>query len=112
MKLGINRHRFRVLAGQPAVMVFSETDYPGWAVYVDGQREKLLRVDYAFKGVLLQPGEHAVEFVFESLSVRAGLGISTLSLLVLLWLCFATWNRTRRNSRQPPASPPEQLLRA
>ena len=112
MKLGINRHRFRVLAGQPAVMVFSETDYPGWKVYVDGQRKRLLRVDHALKGVLLEPGEHAVEFAFESLTIRAGLAISAVSLLVLLYLCFATWKRTRRNSPQPPASPPEQLLRA
>ncbi len=96
MDLGITRHRFRVRVGEPAILVFSETDYPGWTAYVDGRRERLLRVDYVFKGLLLNPGGHKVEFVFESPTVRAGLALSAVSFLVLLGLCVPRNGRGRR----------------
>ena len=96
LDLGINHHRIHVRTGEASILVLSEAYYPGWAVYVDGRSESVLRVDYAFKGVLLTPGEHQVDFAFESRTVRAGLAFSGVSSLVVLALCVPTWSRRWR----------------
>ncbi len=78
-----------------AYLVLSEVYYPGWRAYVDGRPEPVLRANYAFRAVYLEPGYHEVRFVFEPLSWKVGLGIS-----VATWVGMAAWAvftwRTRR----------------
>jgi hypothetical protein len=79
------RHRVVVEADvtSPGVLVLSETWYPGWRVTVDGAPARLLRADYAFRGVALPAGHHVVEFRFRSRPAVAGLLLSALGLLLL-----------------------------
>jgi hypothetical protein len=80
-----------------AYLVLSEVYYPGWRAYVDGHAQPVLRANYAFRAVYLQPGYHEVRLVFEPLSWKVGLGIS-----VATWVGLATWAvftwRTRRTT--------------
>ncbi len=66
--------------------------YPGWRATVDGAPAPLLRANYAFRAVRLEPGQHQVHLTFAPRSWRLGLAISGLTLLVLvgwgLWECF------------------------
>ena len=48
----------------PAVLVVSDAYLAQWTARVDGGEAPLLRVNYAFRGVLLEPGEHVVELVY------------------------------------------------
>jgi hypothetical protein len=73
---------------EPVLLMRSESWYPNWHVTVDGQEMPLLRVYYAFQGVMLPPGEHHVVFEYRKpWYVWAGLAISllTLALLVVLY---------------------------
>lgn len=67
-------------------LVLSEVYYPGWNAFVDGKEEGMLRADFAFRALYLQPGSHRVRLVFDPLSWRVGLGIS-----LATWLGLAAW---------------------
>jgi Bacterial membrane protein YfhO len=67
-----------------AWLVLSDTYYPGWVAFVDGQPATVMRGDVLFRVVGVPAGEHDVEFRFEPASVRFGLAISVVSLLLLL----------------------------
>jgi len=54
--------RVNVNLRRPGILVVSESWYPHWHVYVDGEEKRLLRANYAFMGVKLEAGEHEVEF--------------------------------------------------
>ena len=86
------------LAGDAdGVLVLSDVWYPGWTVTVDGEERELLRVDGAFKGVAVSPGDERVTFEYEAPSFRRGLVISAGSLVLVLLLLVAP--ALRRRSR-------------
>ncbi|NIP82961.1 MAG: YfhO family protein [Gemmatimonadetes bacterium] len=67
-----------------ALLVLADNYYPGWVATVDGDPADILRVNHAFRGVPLSPGEHTVVFEFRPSAVYRGLwlGIGGLFLLV------------------------------
>jgi uncharacterized membrane protein YfhO len=71
---------------QGGILVLSDSYYPEWHVYVDGQEREMLRANYNFRGVELEPGAHTVEFVFKPSSLYYGILISVAGLLLLLLL--------------------------
>jgi hypothetical protein len=79
------------------LLVLTDTYYPGWEVFVDGNRAELLRVNYAMRGVILNSGEHRVQFVFRPRSFRNGLAISLATLLACAVLL--AFNREREPQR-------------
>lgn len=58
--------------------------FPGWQAWVNGQKKEIIRANYFFRAVLLPPGRHEVEFVYEPKGLRKGLGLSAIALLVML----------------------------
>jgi hypothetical protein len=52
-----------------SVVVLHDIHYPGWEVYVNGERRPVLRANLLFRGVEVPPGKHVVEFRFRPLSV-------------------------------------------
>jgi len=73
--------------------VLSETAYPGWRAYVDGQPADLLRVDYDLRGVLVSPGEHQVTFVYRPWSVMIGLLVSLITAALLAAFVVVRYRR-------------------
>lgn len=69
---------------QTALLILSETYFPGWLAYLDGHPMKLLRADYAFRGVVIPSGRHVVKFVYEPASFRLGLLLSIVSLSAII----------------------------
>ena len=91
--------RVHTTASADAWLVLSDTYYPGWVARVDGQPTTVLRGDVLFRVVPVPAGEHDVEFRFEPASVRLGLAISVVSLLlVLLGLVAGSAGRRRRTT--------------
>lgn len=43
----------------------ADTWYPGWKAMIDGQRVKVQRVDYLFKGVCVPAGQHSVIIYYQ-----------------------------------------------
>jgi len=85
---GLTTVSFDLQLAHPAILVLSDTYYPGWRVYVDGRRQPLFRANHAFRAVFLPAGAKRVAFVYEPGSVRLGLAISGCSWLTvaLVWL--------------------------
>lgn len=71
---------------QPGILMLNDTCYPGWKAYVDGREAKILNVNYLFRGVLLEEGQHTVEFRYEPASFRLGLLTSTVSVAAIIAL--------------------------
>jgi len=84
-----------------AYLVLSEVYYPGWRAYVDGRAQAVLRANYAFRAVYLEPGYHEVRLVFEPLSWKLGLGISLATWVGLAAWALFTW-RARLSNRSCP----------
>ncbi len=67
-----------------ALLVSSETAYPGWKAFVNGREKKVVTVNHCFRGVVLEDGESQVVLTYEPTSVRMGF---FLALLVYgLWI--------------------------
>jgi hypothetical protein len=80
---------------QPGYLVLSDAYYPGWQVTIDGQPASLRRANYAFRAVFVPAGQHTVEFTFAPVMWRVGLGVSGLTvLIVVIWAGRSLyWNR-------------------
>ncbi|MDH7485792.1 MAG: YfhO family protein [Anaerolineae bacterium] len=74
----------RAALAEPGYLVLSDTYYPGWQAWVDGQPAAILRANLLFRAVALEAGEHVVEFRYRPASLRWGVGISLAALAVLL----------------------------
>lgn len=79
------------------ILVLNTSYYPEWEVYVDGESRPLLKANYAFMGVELEPGTHVVEFIYRPRSLRYGAIILVATLLLALLLLL--YDRRTRFSR-------------
>lgn len=63
-------------------LFLSDSYYPGWKAYVDGEETEILRANYLFRAILVEPGEHQVRFEYDPLSFKLGMAITFLTFLV------------------------------
>jgi hypothetical protein len=89
------RVTIRASAEKPSVLMLTDSVYPGWNVYVDGTQKELLKANYLFRGVLLPPGTHQVEFRYQPRSYAYGGGISAVALA-----CLIVWGRWNNRKQQ------------
>jgi hypothetical protein len=77
----------QVEAHQAGYLVLTDTFYPGWRATVNGKGVPILRADPYFRAVRVEAGQHRVEFIYQPLSLRLGMALSGLSLLIalLIW---------------------------
>ena len=61
-----------------AVLVLTDSYYPGWTAEVDGKAADILRADYVFRAVPLSAGRHTVVFKFRPASFLLGAAVSCL----------------------------------
>lgn len=80
--------RIKANASAPSVLVLNQIHYPGWNAYVDGKKAPVLRADYAFTGVLVDAGNHVIEFRFLPASFVLGAAISIASILFAVVACY------------------------
>jgi hypothetical protein len=77
------------------ILFLSDTYYPSWVVTVDGMPGRILRANYAFRGVPMERGSHNVRFRYDAVSLRRGAALSLLTVIVLAaYLLFGP--KTRR----------------
>jgi uncharacterized membrane protein YfhO len=63
-------------------LVLTDAWFPGWTAHVDGRETRVERADHAFRAVKLGPGRHDVEFRYAPMSIRLGLALSALAVVV------------------------------
>ncbi len=69
-------------------VVFKQNHYPGWQATIDGGKTTVLDADYSFMAVKVESGQHEVVFKYLPNSFIYGVGLSLISLLVLVGLIF------------------------
>ena len=80
-----NRLSYDVTAAAKGLAVFSEIYYPaGWKAYIDGEEVPVLRADYTLRALLIDEGDHEVEFVYDPGSFTLGKNISLASSLAII----------------------------
>jgi hypothetical protein len=77
------------------LLFVSDSYYPGWKAYVDGQETKIYRANYTFRAVFVPEGEHEIKFLFQPQSFKIGAGISIFILVVLIGLFLNETIRSR-----------------
>lgn len=80
----------------PALLILSETYYPGWQATVDGQSAPILRADYILRAIPVPAGQHTVELTFRPLSFIIGAFLSGLTVLILACYFILNYFRSRR----------------
>ena len=90
-----NTISLEVMTVQAAWLVLADTWFPGWQVYLDGQRTEIYRADYLFRALEIPAGDHLVEFHYRPPSFIVGGLISGISLIILFYAGY----RLRMNGR-------------
>ena len=88
----------RTESAAPALLVLSDSFYPGWSATVDGIPVPIYATNALFRGVVVPEGSHEVVFQFTPTHWAVGWGLAVLGGLLLL-LAFAAafwWRRPRR----------------
>src|ERR1017187_8216886 len=96
-----------IQTGAPAasLMVISQTYYPAWRAYVDGQPTKTWLANYAFQAVEVPAGPHHIQMVYKDTKLLAGAALSGVGLLA----CAGLWWRARCRAT-PGAGQPGSAL--
>jgi len=81
-----NRVTLKAELSRPGYVVLLDRYDPNWHAAVDGREVPVLRANQLFQAVYAQPGQHAVVFYFRQAGLLAGVFISALALVVLLWV--------------------------
>jgi hypothetical protein len=67
----------------PALVVLTDTWYPGWQATVDGQPAPIVRADHAFRGVRVTAGTHRIVYRYLPWRVLAGGACSAAAALAI-----------------------------
>lgn len=73
-----------VQVDRSGLLVLADAWYPGWRAYIDGKPVPILRADYTIRAVFVPAGAHTVRFQYEPLSLRYGLQLALVGLLLLM----------------------------
>ncbi len=72
----------KVNSSSSQFLFLSDSYYPGWKAYVDGEEREIYRANYLFRAVIVEPGKHSVRFEYDPLSFKLGLAISLTTILL------------------------------
>ena len=69
----------------PGILILSENALPGWSVFVDGKRQKMLIVNQCFRAVKLDKGKHKIVWKYSTPGLKLGAFISGITLIVVIF---------------------------
>lgn len=102
-----NRISLEVSTPTPCYLLLSEVFDPGWRASIDGRPSRVVRADYLFRALYIEPGTHRVSLWFSPPSFWIGLGLSAATWLALGGWALRAW-RLRQRGRAKcclPANP-------
>ena len=83
-----NEARIQVRTPDGALVEMVDRYYPGWRAFLDGEEVPIHRIDVAWKGVFVPPGEHRVSFVFDPPDFLPGILLSAFVFWGSIFLCL------------------------
>ena len=69
---------------QKSLVVLSDSYYPGWKAYIDGQETEILPANINSRAVIVPAGNHKIEYVYTPTNIKIGLLVSFLSLVLVI----------------------------
>ena len=87
-----------------ALLVLTDTHYPGWRAEVDGHEAEILRANGVYRAVAVASGEHEVVFEYRPASLRWGLLVSLAALVLFLAIASQRAVRLWRRPSQHESS--------
>jgi hypothetical protein len=85
IKFEVNSTSMEVVSSGSAMIVLTQSYFPGWNAYIDSIRTNLYRADYNFMAVLVPGGSRKITVKYEPLSFKFGIiggGVSALCLII------------------------------
>ena len=70
-------------SSEAAVMVLSESYYPGWHAFIDGMETEIYKTNLAYKSIVFPKGVHKIEFIYQPKSFKIGKAVSLFVLILL-----------------------------
>ncbi len=77
-----------------SLLFLSDSYYPGWKAYIDGEETKIFKANYAFRAIVVPKGTHTVEFLYQPKSVHYGLILTIVSIIT----CIIVFPYARKKS--------------
>ncbi|MBW6534986.1 MAG: YfhO family protein [Mariniphaga sp.] len=68
----------------PQLLVYQQNYFSGWSVFIDGEKQNILKSNFAHMAVLVPPGEHSVRFEYKNPLVIIAFASSYLIFFVLI----------------------------
>jgi hypothetical protein len=90
-----NGFSFETVTSDSSLFCLQQLYLPSWQAAIDGKKTGIHRVNTAFMGVVVPKGKHKLSFVYQPRPVLAGLIISVMSFLLVIFLLFK--KRNERN---------------
>jgi len=85
-------------AAAAAFLVTSETAYPGWHAWLDGQERAPLMTDVAFRGLPVPAGKHVVKMRFDPEILWRSAWVTLAACVALV---LAVWFGDNRQAQAP-----------
>jgi hypothetical protein len=92
-----NHASFEVEVTERALLVLSDLHYDGWRAELDGQPTPLYVTNAIFRGVVVPPGRHRIDMHFFPDSLRLGIGLAVMAVMIS-GAAFKATRDTRRLS--------------
>ena len=87
-RLEYNEHqgylKLKTIAPGPRILVISQNHHPNWHGTVNGEPKSLIRANYLWTAVALEPGEHIVELTYRDPIVATTRWITLGGVIILL----------------------------
>jgi len=82
----------------PAILLLTDSYYPGWRATIDGIPTEILRANYTFRAVVIPPGIRQVSFRYAPTSFNIGAVISGTSLIALATYFATSFQKAKKRS--------------
>jgi len=92
----INEVVLDVESEESAILVLTDIYYPGWNAYINGERRPIWRANSLFRAVQISPGRHSIIFKYQPESLRWGIRISAITLLLIFVALIIERNYVRK----------------
>lgn len=99
IELSNNRVSATVNSSNGGFVNMSQTYYPGWRAYIDGNRGELYEVNGIIMGTFVPSGEHVVEFRYVPTVFYLGAAISVLTVAICVAVSVVSEKRMRKKER-------------
>lgn len=77
----------------PAPLIISNVNYPGWRAYIDGTEEKIQNADSIFQLLIIPAGNHTVKLSFYPKSFEDSIKLMLLGLIGSIGLAAFIWRQ-------------------